>query len=140
MVRSYLGPVRRAGRSVRPSFAGGDEAEVYRAAGFDGPEHITVSRGDVTEGSIDQVVASTYSLSSSTPIFRRPPRRVRDRAPDPAARTPQTPMTCSANERATSSSTFGDLASTRADCLAKRRHGFRYVAGGATYAALLLKA
>jgi SAM-dependent methyltransferase len=67
LVRSYLGPARRAGRSVRPSFAGGDEAEVYRAAGFDGPEHFTVPRGDVTERSIDQVVAATYSLSSSTP-------------------------------------------------------------------------
>lgn len=52
---------------MRPSFAGGDEAEVYRAAGFDGPEHFTVSPGDITERSIDQVVASTYSLSSSTP-------------------------------------------------------------------------
>jgi SAM-dependent methyltransferase len=67
LVSSYLGPMRRAGRSVRPSFAGGDEAEVYRAAGFDGPEQFTVPRGDVIERSIDQLVAATYSLSSSTP-------------------------------------------------------------------------
>jgi SAM-dependent methyltransferase len=67
LVRSYLGPARHAGRSLRPSFAGGDEAEVYRAAGFDGPEHFIVPRGDMTERSIDQVVAATYSLSSSTP-------------------------------------------------------------------------
>jgi SAM-dependent methyltransferase len=67
LVRSYLGPMRRAGRSVRPSFGGGDEAEIYRAAGFAGPEHFTVLRGDVIERSIDQVVAATYSLSSSTP-------------------------------------------------------------------------
>jgi SAM-dependent methyltransferase len=45
----------------------GDEADVYRAAGFDGPEQFTVPRGEVTERSIDQVVAATYSLSSSTP-------------------------------------------------------------------------
>lgn len=67
LVRSYLGPAPRAGRSVRPSFAGGDEAEVYRAAGFVGPHGFTVSRGEVIERSIDQVVAATFSLSSSTP-------------------------------------------------------------------------
>jgi SAM-dependent methyltransferase len=67
LVRSFLGPMRRAGRSVRPSFAGGDEAEVYRAAGFDGPERFTVPRGEVIERSVDQLVAATFSLSSSTP-------------------------------------------------------------------------
>ena len=67
LVRSYLGPAPRAGRSVRPSVAGGDEAEVYRAAGFVGPQRFTVSRGEVIERSIDQVVAATFSLSSSTP-------------------------------------------------------------------------
>jgi SAM-dependent methyltransferase len=75
LVRSYLGPVPRAGRSVRPRFAGGDETEVYRAAGFVGPQEFTVSRGEVIERSIDQVVAATFSLSSSTPhLFadRRP--------------------------------------------------------------------
>jgi SAM-dependent methyltransferase len=67
VVRAYLGPVRRAGRSVRPSFAGGDEAGVYRAAGFDGPEPFTVPRGEVVERSVDHVIAATFSLSSSTP-------------------------------------------------------------------------
>jgi SAM-dependent methyltransferase len=67
LVRSYLGPMRRAGRSVRPSFTGGDEAEVYRAAGFDGPEPFTVPRGEVVERSVDHFVAATFSLSSSTP-------------------------------------------------------------------------
>jgi SAM-dependent methyltransferase len=69
LVRSYLGPAPRAGRSVRPSLAGGDEAEVYRAAGFVGPRQFTVSRGEVIERSIDQVVAATFSLSSSTPYL-----------------------------------------------------------------------
>jgi ubiquinone/menaquinone biosynthesis C-methylase UbiE len=36
LVRSYLGPMQRAGRSVRPEFTGGDEAEVYRTAGLTG--------------------------------------------------------------------------------------------------------
>lgn len=67
LVRSHLGPTRRAGRSVRPSFAGGDETEVYRAAGFDGPDQFTVPRGEVVERSVDQIVAATFSLSSSTP-------------------------------------------------------------------------
>jgi SAM-dependent methyltransferase len=67
LVRSYLGPMRRAGRSVRPSFAGGDEAEVYGAAGFDGPARFIVPRGEVIERSADHVVAATFSLSSSTP-------------------------------------------------------------------------
>jgi SAM-dependent methyltransferase len=67
LVSSYLGPMRRAGRSVRPSLTGGDEAEVYRAAGFDGPERFTVARGEVLERSVDHVVAATFSLSSSTP-------------------------------------------------------------------------
>ena len=67
LVSSFLGPRRRAGRSVRPSRAGGDEAEIYRAAGFDGPEPFTVARGEVIERSVDDVVAAMFSLSSSTP-------------------------------------------------------------------------
>lgn len=67
LVRAYLGPTRRAGRSLRPSWAGGDEADVYAAAGFDGPEQFTVARGEVIERTADQVVAATFSLSSSTP-------------------------------------------------------------------------
>ena len=59
--------MRRAGRSVLQDVTGGDENEVYRAAGFDGPEGFTVARGDVVERSIDQVVAATFSLSGSTP-------------------------------------------------------------------------
>lgn len=71
LVRSYLGPAPRAGRSVRPSFSGGDEAEVYRAAGFVGPEPAAVPRGEVIERSVDQILASTFSLSSSAPhLFR----------------------------------------------------------------------
>ena len=140
LVRSYLGPVRRAGRSVRPSFAGGDEAEVYRAAGFDGPEHFTSRAATSPSGpSIKSSHRRTRS-QAPPPIFSQTAAPSSRPSSGPGCKTPQTPMTCSANERATSSSTFGDLASTRADCLAKRRHGFRYVAGGATYTGLLLKA
>jgi hypothetical protein len=67
LVGSYLGRTRRAGRSVRPSFNGGDEADAYRTAGFGGPERFTVPRGEVVERSVDHVVAATFSLSSSTP-------------------------------------------------------------------------
>jgi SAM-dependent methyltransferase len=69
LARSYLGPTPRAGRSMRPSFIGGDEAEVYRAAGFHGPERSAVPRGEVIERSVDQILAATFSLSGSTPYL-----------------------------------------------------------------------
>ena len=46
---------------------GGDEAAIYRQAGFDGPHHVEVPRGEIVDRSIDQIIAATFSLSSSTP-------------------------------------------------------------------------
>jgi SAM-dependent methyltransferase len=68
LVQSYLGPERRAGHGV---VAGGhtpeDEAAVFRAAGFVGPEVVMVTGGDMFERSEEQVIASVLSLSSAAP-------------------------------------------------------------------------
>jgi len=73
LVRRYLGPQRRAGRGVIVDTAGG-EGHFYRAAGFTDRRRIEIGGGPV-ERSADEVVASIFSLSSSTPhLFgdRRP--------------------------------------------------------------------
>jgi uncharacterized protein (TIGR02246 family) len=44
-----------------------DEKAVFRAAGFVGPEIVTVTWGDIFERSQDQVIASVLSLSSAAP-------------------------------------------------------------------------
>ena len=67
LARSYLGPTRRAGRSAVPGGARDDEDDIYREAGFDGPTRFEVPRGEVIERTVDEVVAATFSLSSSTP-------------------------------------------------------------------------
>ena len=68
LVVSYLGPGRRAGRSSLPEvILGGDEPAVYRRAGFRGPLHVEVRRGEVVERSVEDILAATFSLSSSTP-------------------------------------------------------------------------
>lgn len=69
---------RRHARDARcgPSVVGGDEAEVYRAAGFVGPQQFTLSRGEVIERSIAQVIPATFSLSSSTPRVSSPEAEV----------------------------------------------------------------
>ena len=68
LVVSYLGPERRAGRGVvAGGYTPGDEESVFCAAGFVGPEIVTVAGGDVFERSEDQVIASVLSLSSATP-------------------------------------------------------------------------
>ena len=46
LVRSYLGPVRRAGQGSLPNGTAGGEAEVYRAAGFHGPRRFEVPGRD----------------------------------------------------------------------------------------------
>jgi SAM-dependent methyltransferase len=73
LVRRYLGPQRRAGRGVISDTAGGED-EVYRAAGFHDRRRIEIAGGPV-DRTADEVVASVFSLSSSTPhLFgdRRP--------------------------------------------------------------------
>ena len=73
LVRRYLGPQRRAGRGVLSQTASGED-EVYRAAGFTDRRRIEIA-GRPVDRTADEVVASIFSLSSSTPhLFgdRRP--------------------------------------------------------------------
>jgi ubiquinone/menaquinone biosynthesis C-methylase UbiE len=66
MIESYLGPVTREGKGfLSPNYANREE-EVYRAAGFSGPERIEIP-GDIVARTSDQIVAGIFSLSSSTP-------------------------------------------------------------------------
>ncbi|MDG4863459.1 class I SAM-dependent methyltransferase [Streptomyces sp. T-3] len=67
LVRSYLGPVRRAGRGVLPHGTPGGEAEVYERAGFRGAQRLVVPGGQVLERTSDDVVAGVYSMSFSAP-------------------------------------------------------------------------
>ncbi len=64
--RAYLGADRRAGRGIRNS-APGDEAAVFRDAGFAGPELVVVPDGRTIVRSANDLVAETFSLSSTAP-------------------------------------------------------------------------
>lgn len=65
LIREHLGDVRRAGRSM-PGGTPSDEDEVFRAAGFDGPERVQIP-GRTLDRSAAEVRASVYSLSSAAP-------------------------------------------------------------------------
>ncbi|WP_419993020.1 class I SAM-dependent methyltransferase [Streptomyces boninensis] len=67
LVRSRLGPVRRAGRGTLPQGTPGGEAAVFAAAGFAGPEHLVVPGGQALVRDVDDVVASVFSMSFSAP-------------------------------------------------------------------------
>lgn len=67
LVARYLGPVRRAGQGVLPTGTRPGEEEVMHAAGYRGPTRIVVGGDEVEERSVDDLVASVFSLSSSTP-------------------------------------------------------------------------
>jgi SAM-dependent methyltransferase len=67
LVASYLGPVRRAGRSLIPDGPPSGEDVVLREAGFRGPERIEVGGGAIVSRTEDEVVASVFSLSSAAP-------------------------------------------------------------------------
>ena len=66
LVRGYLGPKRRAGQSVRTTSPGDEEAVLARA-GFEAPESIWVTGGEIVERDADDVLAHYYSRSSSAP-------------------------------------------------------------------------
>jgi SAM-dependent methyltransferase len=66
LVRHYLGPQRRAGRSVLSTDTPAGEDDIYRAAGFTGRRRLELP-GAVVERTADQVVAAVLSLSSSAP-------------------------------------------------------------------------
>jgi SAM-dependent methyltransferase len=67
LIREYLGPVRRAGKGLRPAGTPDDESAVFGAAGFQGPARIEVDTTRVVTRSTDELVAATFSLSGSTP-------------------------------------------------------------------------
>lgn len=66
LVASYLGTRRRASQGVLTAGTHEDEAAIYRAAGFTGPQRLEVP-GRAVERSVDEIVASVYSLSGSAP-------------------------------------------------------------------------
>jgi SAM-dependent methyltransferase len=67
LVARYLGPVRRAGQGTLPTGTRPGEEEVMRAAGYTGPARVVVGGNEIEERTIDDVAASVFSLSSSTP-------------------------------------------------------------------------
>ncbi|HEY0494104.1 MAG TPA: class I SAM-dependent methyltransferase [Kutzneria sp.] len=66
LVRSFLGPVRRAGQSLLPNGTRGGENEFYRAAGFQGPQRLEFPGPDVVRDP-DDIVAAVFSTSSAAP-------------------------------------------------------------------------
>ena len=68
LIRSYLGPVRRAGSTTLPSGHPPEgEEEILRAVGLTLLRRVEVGGGRVFERSEDEIVASAYSLSSAAP-------------------------------------------------------------------------
>ncbi|HEY3561744.1 MAG TPA: class I SAM-dependent methyltransferase [Kribbella sp.] len=67
LVTRYLGPVRRAGRSAVPTRTPRAEEEVMRATGYAGPTRLVIGGNEIEDRTVDDVVASVFSLSSSTP-------------------------------------------------------------------------
>jgi SAM-dependent methyltransferase len=67
LVREYLGPVRRAGRGLRPAGTPDDESAIFGAVGFKGPDRIELDTARVVTRNADDIVAATFSLSGSTP-------------------------------------------------------------------------
>ncbi|WP_055568565.1 class I SAM-dependent methyltransferase [Streptomyces atriruber] len=67
LIKSYLGPVRRAGRGVLPQGTPSGERLVLARAGFAGPQRLVIQGGQPLERSVDDVVAGVFSMSSSAP-------------------------------------------------------------------------
>lgn len=68
LIRSYLGPARRAGQStVSDEGPPWHAKEALDGAGFGAPVEIPVPAGQTHERSEDDIVASVYSQSSSAP-------------------------------------------------------------------------
>ena len=67
LIGSYLGPVRRAGRSTLPDGTASGEEDVMLEAGFTGPRRVDVTGGQLVRRSADDIVAAVFSLSSSAP-------------------------------------------------------------------------
>jgi SAM-dependent methyltransferase len=67
LIRSYLGPERRAGRGLRHVRTPANEESALRGAGFTGSTRIELDTARIVTRGIDDVVAATFSLSGSTP-------------------------------------------------------------------------
>lgn len=67
LVRTHLGPVRRAGASSLPEGPPRREDEVFAVAGFAGPRRLETGGVRVHDRSEDDVVAAVFSLSSAAP-------------------------------------------------------------------------
>ena len=67
LVTGYLGPVRRAGRSLLPTGTRAGEEEIMRRAGFTGPTRIEVGGDQVVNREVDDIVSAVFSLSGSAP-------------------------------------------------------------------------
>lgn len=64
--RAYLGPDRRAGQSIRNS-SPDNETQIFREAGFVGPKITLVPDGRSLTRTVDDIVAETFSMSSTAP-------------------------------------------------------------------------
>lgn len=67
LIGQYLGPVRRAGRSLYFSSPRNKETEVLTEAGYRGPERLVIPDRRVVERTVDDLVAWTFSRSGSAP-------------------------------------------------------------------------
>ncbi len=66
LVRTYLGPVRRAGQGVRPITPDG-ETIVLERAGFDAPQILRVPGPQKVDRTTDDIVALVFSGSDAAP-------------------------------------------------------------------------
>lgn len=66
LIERYLGAERRAGQGILRNGLPRDDDEIYRHAGFVGPDRFEIP-GRVVTRTADEVVASVYSLSSAAP-------------------------------------------------------------------------
>jgi SAM-dependent methyltransferase len=75
LIRSYLGPARRAGRGLRHVRTAANEEAALRGAGLTGPERIELDTARIVTRGSDDVIAATFSLSGSTSRSRSGARR-----------------------------------------------------------------
>ncbi|HVX46199.1 MAG TPA: class I SAM-dependent methyltransferase [Mycobacteriales bacterium] len=68
LVTRYLGPERRAGKIIGFE-SPADENLIWPRAGFTGPQTVVIPDGRILERTIDDVIAGTLSMSSSTPYL-----------------------------------------------------------------------
>lgn len=67
LAERYLGPERRAGQGVLRHGTPGDEWSVLRASGFEPPQTMLVEGRDILTRTVDDVVASVFSMSGTAP-------------------------------------------------------------------------